>query len=434
MKKHIVTGVEAESIARELGIAEGDAVVEVNGQSVTDVFDYRYFTQEPYVELLVEKPDGERLIYEIDKDEYEDIGLVFNSGLMSDAKSCSNKCVFCFVDQLPKNMRSPLYFKDDDVRLSFLRGNYVTLTNMTERDFSRLLFYHLSPVNISVHATDPTLRRFMLNNKNADKLEHCLERISDAGIDMNFQVVLCKGLNDGENLDKTLDALSRYIPRAKSVSVVPVGLTKWRDGLFPIEPFTKEDCFNIIEQIRGWRAVFSERYGSSFVFEADEFYVKSGLPVPPYEYYEDFPQLENGVGMTAMFEREFDDALRTAKPSAIRDAVSVVTGRAAFGFMARQCEKLRAKYPNRAVTPHAVENRLFGSEITVSGLLAARDIMYALRGERLGRVVLLPRNAMREEDFTFLDDVTLAELSGALGVPAVAVDIDGSEFLRAVKK
>ncbi|MDR1065974.1 MAG: DUF512 domain-containing protein [Clostridiales bacterium] len=434
MKNHIIEDVESESIAEELGITKGDALVSVNGRPIADVFDYRYFLQESYVELLVEKSGGEQLLYEIEKDEYEDIGLTFQKGLMSEVKRCSNRCLFCFVDQLPKNMRSPLYFKDDDARLSFLRGNYVTLTNMSERDFSRLLFYRLSPLNISVHAIDPDLRRFMLGNKKAGELENYLRRVSDAGIDMNFQVVLCKGVNDGKNLDKTIEVLSRYMPNANSLSIVPVGLTRWRGELFPLEPFTKRDCFYIIEQINGWRKIFLEKFGSAFVFAADEFYVKTQTPIPPYEYYGDFPQIENGVGMMASFARELDDALKKSKPSRKAKHVSLVTGMAAFDFIASQCDKIVKKYPAVKISPYAVENHVFGKEITVSGLLTARDITRRLAGEDIGEVTLLPRNAMRESDLTFLDDVTLDELSASIKSRAVAVDVNGAEFLRAIIK
>ncbi len=302
---NLITEVEKDSIAEELGIEPGDFLRGIDGQEMKDVFDYRYAVHDEELTLLIQKADGEEWELEIEKDEHEDLGLVFESGLMDKARSCSNKCIFCFIDQLPPAMRETLYFKDDDSRLSFLSGNYVTLTNMTDEDFAHILFYHLSPINISVHTTDPELRRFMLKNPRSEFLMAQLQKLYDANIEMNFQIVLCKGVNDGAQLDKTISDLAAFIPHGRSLSVVPVGITQFRDGLYPMEPFTKEEAIGVVRQVEAWQEKLKAEKGTAFVFAADEFYLKAGLKIPLASAYEDFPQIENGVGMLALMRKEF---------------------------------------------------------------------------------------------------------------------------------
>ena len=312
-KENVIIKVEKGSIAEELGIEPGDILMTINGKAVEDVFDYRFLINDEYIELGIKTKQGEECLAEIEKDYDEDLGIIFESGLMDDAKSCKNKCIFCFIDQLPKGMRSTLYFKDDDSRLSFLQGNYVTLTNMKDEDLDRIIYYHLSPINISVHTTDMELRKKMLKNPNADKVLKNMDRLAEAGIEMNLQIVLCKGINDGEVLEKSISDLSKYYPHARSLSVVPVGITKYRDGLYPMEPFGKDDSKEVIDIIEKWQKKLKKEIGSSFVFIADEFYINAGIEIPPSERYEDFPQIENGVGMIALMKHEFEKKMHRTK-------------------------------------------------------------------------------------------------------------------------
>lgn len=415
MKKNIIIKVEDGSIAQELQIQPGDILCTVNGQEIRDVFDYRYAIREEELEVLIQKPDGEEWILDIEKDEDEDLGLVFEQGLMDKAHCCRNRCIFCFIDQLPKNLRETLYFKDDDSRLSFLRGNYVTLTNMDDSFFDRIIYYHLSPINISVHATDGSLRKFMMNNPGADKLSRYLDSFYQAGIEMNFQVVLCKGVNDGLQLDKTIEDLSRYLPKGRSLSVVPVGLTKYRDELYPLSPFSPEECRAVVRQVENWQRKYLQVWESRFVYASDEFYIKGGLPLPDYESYEDFPQLENGVGMLTLSEWELRKALEETKKVS-GSKLTLVTGKLAYESVKRFAGMVSAKFKNVEIQVISVENNFFGEEITVSGLLTGQDISRQLKGRELGDFVVIPGNALRDAE-VFLDDMTILDLERELGLP-----------------
>ncbi len=430
MKKIEITGIENGSIAQELGIAKGDYLISVNDMPVKDVFDYRYLMFDEYVEVLIEKGNSLQL-YEIEKYENEDIGLIFASGLMDKQRKCNNNCIFCFIDQLPEKMRKTLYFKDDDIRLSFLQGNYVTLTNLTKKEAERIAFYNLSPLKISVHAIEPELREFMLNNKKGSESLGFLEYFYNEDIEMHFQIVLCKSVNDGEHLDKTIEALSKY---GRSLSVVPVGLTKHRQGLYPLKPFTKEDCKNIINQIKGWQEKFLEEYESAFVFAADEFYLKAEEPIPPYAHYEDFLQIENGVGMLAMFKKEFYDALDHLNVLPHKKTISIVTGEGAYNLIKELSNILMEKLPSLKLQVFCVKNQFFGENITVSGLLTGTDIINELKDKPLGDLLLLPQNALRSGETVFLDDITIKELSQKLNIKTEAVPIDGGDFVKAVRK
>jgi putative radical SAM enzyme (TIGR03279 family) len=431
--KNIIIKVEKKSIAEELGILPGDILLSINGVEIQDVFDYRMAIFDEFIELEIQSPDGSETVYEIEKEDYEDIGIIFESGLMDNAKSCTNKCIFCFIDRLPKGMRDTLYFKDDDSRLSFLSGNYVTLTNMSDDDMNRIIRHRLSPINISVHTTDPNLREFMLKNPNSKNIIHMIEKLYDAGISMNYQIVLVKGVNDGQHLDETINDLVKYIDFGSSLSVVPVGLTRHEDGLFPIEPFSPDECKQIIEQVDNHGKIFKQKYGNRFVYAADELYIRAGINLPEYSYYDDFPQLENGVGMISLMENEFDTAIKRVTTHPIRKKhISVLTGAAAYDFICGICKKAEQKFPDITITPYKIINEFFGENITVSGLLTGGDIIAQLKGKPLGDVLLMPKNALRDSDVVFLDDVTVTDVSDALGVLVRAVEVDGKAFLDEV--
>jgi len=433
-KKNWIAHVDEDSIAEECGIEAGDTLLAINGDAVPDVFAYRTLIADEYLEVLIRKADGEEWLLEIEKDIDEDLGLTFCDGLMDDARSCRNKCVFCFIDQLPKGMRETLYFKDDDTRLSFLQGNYATLTNMTDDDIRRIISYHLSPINVSVHVADPELRRFMLKNKFAGRILEQIKMFADAGIDLNFQIVLCKGLNDGAKLDETIKALTAFIPRGRSLSVVPVGISRFRaeNGLHPLPSFEQADCAAVIAQIHVWQDKLLAAHDIRFVFAADEFYLKANIPVPDHTAYEDFPQIENGVGMIALMQAEFDEVLtKTHIKKRVRD-ITVVTGMAAADFIRALSQKLMERVDGLTIRVVAIRNDFFGHEITVSGLLTGHDIIEQLRETPLGEVVLLPKNLLRAGEETLLDDLTLADIANALGVPVRAVDTTGKAFADAV--
>ena len=311
MKKcrHIIREVEAGSIAEELELAPGDELLSINGQEIEDVFDYHYLVNDEYIEVLVQKADGEQWELEVEKDYEEDLGIVFENSLMDEYRSCSNHCVFCFIDQMPPGMRETLYFKDDDSRLSFLQGNYVTLTNMSDHDIDRIIHYHLGPINISFHTTNPELRCKMLHNRFAGDIFPKVQRLYEAGIEMNGQIVLCKGLNDGKELERSIEELAKYLPHLKSVSVVPVGLSKYRDGLYPLQSFGKEDAENVISLIETWQKRLYEEYGLHFIHASDEWYLTAGRKLPPEERYDGYLQLENGVGMLRLLENEVEEAV-----------------------------------------------------------------------------------------------------------------------------
>lgn len=432
-KENLILKVEKDSIGTELGIEVGDILVSINDLEIIDVFDYRYLIKDEYLEMVIKKPSGEEWVLEIEKDEDEDIGIVFEQGLMDSVKSCSNKCDFCFIDQLPKGMRKTLYFKDDDSRLSFLQGNYVTLTNIKEKDLDRIIFYRLSPINISVHTTDLNLRVEMLKNPNASKILEYINKISSAGIEMNFQVVLCKNVNDGLHLDKTIEDLVTFIPNAKSLSIVPAGITKYRDKLPKLEVFTKEDAANIIKQIEDWQIKIKKEYNIRFVYASDEFYLKSEQSYPGYNEYEDFPQIENGVGMITNFKYEFNQEMKKFKVIKPNKEISVITGIASYNFILELVSSVQKSYGIK-VHVHAIKNNFFGEQITVAGLLTGKDIIEQLQNKPLGRKLLIPKSSLRDGEDVFLDDITLSEMEEILNIEIISVSNNGAEFLSAIHK
>ena len=433
-REHVIKAVEPGSIAEELELVPGDVLVSVNGQPVGDVLDYHYLINEEYLEILVRKADGEEWELEIEKEYEEDLGIEFENGLMDDYRSCSNKCIFCFIDQLPKGMRKTLYFKDDDSRLSFLQGNYVTLTNMSDHDIDRIIRFHLAPINISIHTMNPELRCRMLNNRFAGDALKKAQRFYEAGIVMNGQIVLCKGINDGAELESSIEKLSRYLPYLQSVSVVPVGLTEHREGLYPLAPFTREDAQKVLEQIHRWQDRLYREQGTHFIHAGDEWYLLAGQELPKAENYDGYLQLENGVGMVRLFREELAEALaelRNDEPAAARK-VTIATGMLAAPILQEAADQIEAVYPGIKLQVIPVENHFFGERITVAGLLTGQDLKSQLSGWELGEELLLTENMFRDGEEVFLDDMTAEELSGALQVPVTIVKSDGKAFLEAV--
>ena len=436
-REHVIKAVEPGSIAEELELSPGDVLVSVNGQPVRDVLDYHYLINEEYLELLVRKPDGEEWELEIEKEYEDDLGIEFENGLMDDYRSCSNRCIFCFIDQLPEGMRDTLYFKDDDSRLSFLQGNYVTLTNMSDEDVERIITYHLEPINISFHTMNPELRCRMLHNRFAGEALKKADRFFEAGVMMNGQIVLCKGINDGPELEASIERLAGYLPYLQSVSVVPVGLTSHREGLYPLKPFTKEDAEEVLDLIHGWQERLYREHGTHFIHAGDEWYLLAGRELPEAETYDGYLQLENGVGMVRLFREEIREELEKAKeqeqsPGAEGRRVTVATGRLAAPILQEAARAVEPQYPEVRVQVLAVENPFFGERITVAGLLTGRDLKEQLSGRELGDALLLTENMFRDGTEAFLDDMTAGELSGALQVPITIVKSDGKAFLEAV--
>lgn len=432
-KGHLIGRVLPQSIAEELGIEPGDRLLAINGQEIMDVFDYQYYIKDEYIEVLVAKPSGEEWLLEIDKDYEEDLGVEFENGLMDAYRSCHNKCIFCFIDQMPKGMRDTLYFKDDDSRLSFLQGNYVTLTNMSEHDIERIIRYHLSPINVSFQTTNPELRCRMLNNRFAGEALKKVDRLYEGGIIMNGQIVLCKGVNDGAELDRSIRDLTRYIPQLESVSVVPVGLSRYREGLYPLEPFDREDAGAVLSLIHSWQDRIYREHGIHFVHASDEWYALAGLPMPEEERYDGYLQLENGVGMLRLQEEEFTQALALAKESAALGAereVSVATGVLAYPYICKMADRLMEAFPLLTIHVYEIKNYFFGEMITVSGLLTGGDIRKQLQGKLLGEALFLPENVLRTEERIFLDDMTQQELGDALQVTVNIVKSSGHDFVR----
>lgn len=427
---HVIASVEPGSIADELELEPGDVLLEINGNKIEDAFDYHYLMNEEYVELLIRKPDGEEWELEIEKEFEEDLGVTFENGMMDDYRSCTNRCIFCFIDQMPKGMRETLYFKDDDTRLSFLQGNYVTLTNLREHDVERIIKYKLSPMNISFQTTNPELRCKMLHNRFAGDSLKIADRLVEAGIELNGQIVLCKGWNDGAELERTIKDLSKYLPNLRSVSVVPVGLSRFREGLEPLEPFTKEDAKEVLALIRKWQQKIYAEYGIHFVHASDEWYLLAEEALPEEETYDGYLQLENGVGMLRLLETEFHEALEVASGDRIDRKISVATGKLAGPFLKQYAQELKAKFPNTDVSVYEITNEFFGERITVAGLITGQDLQNQLSEKELGQKLLLPCHMLRSGEEVFLDDLTVTELSKKLNVPIEIVESDGAELLR----
>ena len=425
-----ITKVAPHSRAAKAGMRDGDILLSINGREIRDVLDFRFYLADEKIVIETER-DGKRRTYKIKKDTYDDIGLEFETPLMDKKMSCRNKCIFCFIDQLPRGLRESLYFKDDDSRLSFLHGNYITMTNLDVRDIERIIEMHISPVNISVHTTNPELRCKMMLNKNAGKVLSYLDMLYDAGIAMRGQIVLCRGINDAAELDRTMRDLVKLHPYMESVSVVPAGLTAYRDGLYPLEPFTADECREVIKQVSDFADKCYKDFGTHMFYCSDEFYVKGGLPLPDYDYFEEFTQIENGVGMISSLEHEFQTARLTLDENDknTEREVSVATGEASYEMMKRCCKTLSDVCPKIKIHLYRVKNEFFGGEVTVTGLLTGADLSKQLSGQALGEELLLSRTMLRAEGDLFLCGMTPETLSEKLGVSITFTETDGADFL-----
>ena len=434
MKKnmHVISKVLPGSIGEELELEPGDVLVSINGQQVEDVFDYRYLMNDEVVELLIRKKNGEEWELEVEKDYEDDLGVEFENSLMDDYRSCSNHCIFCFIDQMPPNMRETLYFKDDDSRLSFLQGNYVTLTNMSEYDLDRIIKFHLSPINVSFQTMNPELRCKMLHNRFAGDALKKVDKLYQGGVIMNGQIVLCKGVNDRDELEYSLEKLSEYAPVLQSVSVVPVGLSKYRDGLYPLEPFDREDAEYLIEQVERWQKIMMERHGIHFIHASDEWYILAGKKLPEETRYDGYLQLENGVGMMRLLETEVKERLAGLEGDNREFTASVATGKLAAPFIQQYMKLIQEKFPNIKVNVYTIRNDFFGERITVSGLITGADLREQLKDRELGEKVLIPCNMLRSGEDVFLDDLTVDDIKEALGTELVVVDEPGADLVDCV--
>ena len=412
-------------------VNEGDSLISINGNTVHDVLDYKYYAYDVKLDLLMGRPDGSTYELHIDKEEGGELGVDFENYLMDSARSCANNCIFCFIDQLPPGMRKTLYFKDDDTRLSFLMGNYITLTNLSRREIERIKALRISPVNISVHTTDPELRIRMLRNPRAGEGIGLMREFAEAGIVMNCQIVCCPGINDGAVLDKTMRDLAGLYPQVRSVSVVPVGLTKYRDGLYPLTSFTCELADQLICQVEAFADKCLKEYGSRIIFCSDELYIKAGRKLPPDEYYEEHIQLDNGVGMIRLLETEFRSALSLAgQPDGV--PFSIVAGEAVAPYLEELLKTAQSQFPALRGRVYVIRNDFFGSEINVTGLITGGDMISQLRGKDIGERLIISQNMLRHPEMDFLDDVTIDRAEKELGVRIVPVRQDGFELLDAM--
>ena len=402
----------------------GDAVIAINGNKIIDVLDYKFFAYDSRLKVLLRRPDGSEYEVAVRKSEGGDLGLEFESYLMDTPRSCANNCVFCFIDQLPKGMRRTMYFKDDDARLSFLLGNYITLTNLSKREIERIIALHISPINVSVHTTNPALRCKMLQNPRAGESIETMRRFAAAGIVMNCQIVSCPGLNDGEELLRSMRDLEEMYPGVHSVSIVPVGLTRFREGLYPLTPYTKELAAETIDMVTAFGDECLKRHGTRIFFCGDELYIKAERELPPDEFYEEHTQLENGVGMIRLLETEFRSALMLSdKPDGL--PFSIATGVSAAPYFEKLLGMAKEKYGTIKGQVYAIENDFFGRSINVTGLITGQDLIRQLKGRELGERLLISQNMLRREEMDFLDDVTLEQASKELGVPIYPIEQDG---------
>ncbi len=435
-KQHEVMGIEQGSIAMELGIKPGDRLVSINGKPVNDALDYHLFVKEEFMDLVIYMKDhDEAWLFEIEKDEEEDLGLIFDNNLMDEYTSCKNGCVFCFIDQLPEGMRDTLYFKDDDARLSFLQGNYITLTNMTEREVSRVIEYHLSPINISVHTMNLQLREEMLKNRFAGRITEYMDRLHAAGITMNGQIVLCRDINDGEELEYTLAQLEKYVPIMQSLSVVPVGLSKHREGLYELEAFDKAASAEVLKTIHQWQEHYMEKTGTHFVHAGDEFYLMAERAIPDEDNYDGYLQLENGVGMIRVLMDSFRQQINEIQPMEIPTTrMTIATGVLIEETLRALMKELMNKVSGLDVQVVGIKNDYFGHSINVSGLLVGQDIIDQLKTQALGKTVYLPDNVLRSGEAVLLDNITQEQLEEQIDANVILVDYLGETFIEDLMK
>lgn len=433
--RNVIEKVKRGSIAEEMNIEAGDILLSINGNKVKDIIDYKFLISDEYVEVEVEKKNGEVWVLEVEKEFDEDLGIEFTNPLIDRAKSCRNKCIFCFIDQLPKGMRETLYFKDDDSRLSFLQGNFITLTNMSDEEIDRIIKYRISPINISVHTTNPELRIKMLNNKNAGKLLSILRRFKEADLKVNCQIVLVKGVNDGSELERTINDLSSLYPSVESVAVVPVGLTKYRENLHKIEPFDKESSMEVLDYILNKQNELLYKIGTRFVFASDEFFVMADYPIPQYDEYEGFPQIENGVGLMRNFEYEVEKELRNINNNIdLKKSYIIATGTLAYDFMCGIKDMILSKFNYLKLKVVAVENEFFGKSITVSGLVTGGDLVKKLSGYKGFDGIIIPRSMLRSDTEVFLDDLTVSDIERELNTKIIPAEVSGKGFVNIFKR
>lgn len=433
---NVISKVYKDSIADELGIEVGDLLISINGEPIHDIIEYRFLLSDEYLEVEIQKQNREVYIYEIEKDYDDDLGIEFTNPIIDKAKSCRNKCVFCFIDQLPKGMRETLYFKDDDSRLSFLQGNFVTLTNMSEEDINNIIKYRISPINISVHTTNPELRKTMIKNKFAGNLYSIMERLAEAQIQMNCQIVLCTGYNDKEELERTVSDLTKLYPYVNSAAAVPVGITKHREHLPNLEIFNEKTAGETIDQVDKLQKKYLKELGTRFIFLSDEFYIMANRKLLDYDEYEGFIQFENGVGMISKFEREIKDYLENLSEdhkSKIKK-VSIATGHSAYEFMCEMAKCIMEKCPNVQIDVYKIINNFFGDTITVSGLVTATDIIDQLKDKNLGETLYIPRSMLKADEEIFLDNITLENLSDIMGLEVVPCLNEGKDFIDKILK
>jgi len=420
----VIKSVVKNSICDKKGIKSGWTLVSINGNDIADVLDYEFYLKEEKL-ILCFKDNSKTILKKIIKAEYDEIGLEFETYLMDAQRSCANKCIFCFIDQLPKGMRKSLYFKDDDSRLSFLMGNYITLTNLKDADIERIIKMHISPINISVHTMNPELRVKMMKNKRAGDCLRYIKMLSDAGIKMNAQLVLCRGINDGEELKNSLEKLSQYVPQIMSIAAVPVGLTKYRDGLCELEGYDKDSAREVIEIINEFGNKFMSEHGTRLCYPADEFFLKAGYEMPDAEYYEEFSQIENGVGMWASFKSQVIEAISDFSEDDVKRTVSIATSVSAYKLFEEIVDLLQEKWHNLHIELYSIENDFFGHSINVAGLITGQDYFNQLSGKNLGGELFISSNSLKSDEDIFLDDMTLDELSKKLNVVITPIENDG---------
>jgi len=426
-----ISYIEPNSLADEAGLSKGDMIIKVNGHEIHDILEYRYLISESEVTLDIEKADGSLEVITIESD-YEDLGIEFCEALLDKPKACKNKCIFCFIDQLPKGMRDTVYFKDDDTRLSFLQGNYVTLTNLSDEELSRLIAMHVSPINISVHTTNPELRVTMLKNPNASKIYDIMKLFAAHNIYMNCQIVLCPNYNDKEELDRTICDMEALFPYILSCSVVPVGLTKCRDGLCELTPFDAKSSLDTIRQIESYQNKFKKKYGANLIYASDEFYINAKLPIPKASEYDGFPQIENGVGLIASMQEEFDEAINLIKPEKYNRSIAIATGEIAFNFISGLADRLIHICDGLNITVYPIKNEFFGGGVNVSGLVTGSDILRELQDAPKYDELFISESMLRDGEDIFLDDVTLEELSQKLQMKITPTPNDGYIFIEKI--
>ncbi len=428
-----IKDVDEKSRAYKKGVRSGDTLVSINGNEIVDVLDYRFYQVNSKLELEIQKPDDKVKKIKIKKQEYEELGLEFDTYLMDKEHSCKNKCIFCFIDQLPKGMRETLYFKDDDSRLSFLFGNYITLTNLTEHEISRIIKMHISPINVSVHTTNPELRCKMMNNRFAGSALDALRRFSEAGLMMNCQIVACPGINDGDELRRTLSDLEEL--GVQCVAVVPVGLTRYRENLYPLTPYNSETAAETLDIIERFGDKCKEKYGRRTVYAADEFYIKAGRALPPPEYYEGYPALENGVGLVTLLREEVEFALEEFEPDeTLNHKVTVACGECTYEELKKTLSLINVKFPNININVQKIKNDFFGGQIDVTGLVTGGDLINQLKGKDLGDKLLIPSCMLRFEGDIFLDDVSVDDVREQLNINVKVTDNSGDAVVREIIK